>query len=126
MSRDRRHHALRGGRAPLSNVAGPGSACDAWHRKMSPIVDTHVHILSFPSFENLEDKIRTTRDIIEFRDRYPDLFRAGRSEEAIDNSSHLLERMDRYGVTHAVVQPTSGNTTNEQVADVVRQHPDRF
>lgn len=93
---------------------------------MSPIVDAHVHVLSFPSFENLEDKIRTARDLIEFRDRYPDLFRAGRSEAAIDNSAHLLKRMDQYGITHAVVQPTSGNTTNEQVAEVVRQHPDRF
>lgn len=91
-----------------------------------PIIDTHVHILGFPSLDDLEDKIRTPRDVIDFRKRYPDLFRAGRAEEAHDNSHHLFERMDRYGVTHAVVQPTSGNTTNEQVAEVVGAHPGRL
>lgn len=91
-----------------------------------PIIDIHAHILGFPSFDDLEDKILTPRDVLQFRRRYPDLFRAGRSEQAYDNSHHLLERMDRYGVTHAVVQPTSGNVTNELVAEAVARHPDRF
>jgi predicted TIM-barrel fold metal-dependent hydrolase len=91
-----------------------------------PIIDTHVHILGFPSLDDLEDKIRTAQDVIQFRKRYPALFQAGRAEEAVDNSHHLLERMDAYGVTHAMVQPTSGNTTNQKVADVVREHPGRL
>lgn len=91
-----------------------------------PIIDTHAHILGFPAFDDLEDEIRTPRDVLQFRKRFPDLFRAGRSQPAYDNSHHLLERMDRYGVTHAVVQPTSGNVTNDLVAEAVRAHPDRF
>lgn len=91
-----------------------------------PIIDTHAHILGFPAFDDLEDAIRTPRDVLQFRRRFPDLFRAGRSQLAYDNSHHLLERMDRYGVTHAVVQPTSGNVTNDLVAEAVRAHPDRF
>jgi predicted TIM-barrel fold metal-dependent hydrolase len=91
-----------------------------------PIIDTHAHILGFPSFDDLEKEIRTPRDVLQFRKRFPELYRAGRSEQAYDNSSHLLERMDRYGVTHAVVQPTSGNTTNDLVAEAVRAHPERF
>lgn len=91
-----------------------------------PIIDTHAHILGFPAFDDLEDEIRTPRDVLQFRRRFPDLFRAGRSQPAYDNSHHLLERMDRYGVTHAVVQPTSGNVTNDLVAEAVRAHPDRF
>jgi hypothetical protein len=91
-----------------------------------PIIDTHAHILGFPSFDDLEDEIRTPRDVLQFRERFPELYRAGRSEQAYDNLAHLLERMDRYGVTHAVVQPTSGNVTNDLVASAVRAHPDRF
>jgi predicted TIM-barrel fold metal-dependent hydrolase len=91
-----------------------------------PIIDAHVHILDFPSLANLEDKIRTGRDVIQFRKNYPELFQTGRAEAAQDNSSDLLERMARYGITHAVVQATSGNTTNEQIAEVVNKHPDRL
>ncbi len=91
-----------------------------------PIIDTHAHILGFPSFNDLADKIRTPRDVLQFRKKYPELFRAGRSEQAYDNSHHLIEAMDRYGVTHAVVQPTSGNVSNELVAEAVARFPDRF
>ncbi len=91
-----------------------------------PLIDTHVHILGFPSFDDLSEQIRTPRDVLQFRKRFPDLYNAGRREPAYDNSQHLLEQMDRYGVTHAVVQPTSGNTTNDMVAAAVRAHPDRF
>lgn len=91
-----------------------------------PIIDTHAHILGFPSFDDLADKIRTPRDVLQFRKKYPELFRAGRSEQAYDNSHHLVEAMDRYGVTHAVVQPTSGNVSNELVAQAVARYPDRF
>lgn len=91
-----------------------------------PIVDTHVHILGFPSFDDLSREIVTPRDVLQFRRRFPELYEAGRREPAYDNSAHLLERMDRYGVTHAVVQPTSGNTTNDLVAEAVRAHPERL
>lgn len=91
-----------------------------------PIIDTHVHILGFHAFDDLEDEIVTPRDVLQFRKRFPALYDAGRRQEAYDNSAHLLERMDRYGVTHAVVQPTSGNTTNDMVAAAVRAHADRF
>jgi predicted TIM-barrel fold metal-dependent hydrolase len=90
------------------------------------IVDSHVHLLSFPSLENLEDKIRTSDDVIRFRTAYPELYYAARSEEAIDNAHHLIEAMDRNGVGQALVSPTSGNTTNDQLAAAVRKHPGRL
>lgn len=90
------------------------------------IVDSHVHVLSYPSLENLSDKIRTTEDLISFRTRYPDLYNAILSESPIDNSKYLISDMDRHGVGHALVQARPGKITNEQVADVVKKHPDRL
>src|SRR4051812_39341518 len=91
-----------------------------------PIIDTHVHLLSFPSLQDLGDKIRNSEDVIQFRTRYPELYYAARSEEALDNSDHLVAAMDRNGVGQALVSPTSGNTTNEQVAAAIKTRPGRL
>lgn len=90
------------------------------------IIDTHVHILSYPSIEDLSDKIRTTEDLISFRTRYPDLYNATLSESPVDNSQYLMSDMDRHGVSYALVQARPGSVTNEQVANVVKKHPDRL
>lgn len=90
------------------------------------IIDTHVHILSYPSLEDLSEKIRTTEDLISFRTRYPDLYNATLSESPVDNSQYLISDMDRHGVSYALVQARPGSVTNQQVANVVKKHPYRL
>jgi len=90
------------------------------------IIDTHVHILSYPSLEDLSDKIKTTEDLISFRTRCPDLYNATLTEKPVDNSQHLISDMDRHGVSYALVQARPGSVTNQQVANVVKKHPDRL
>jgi predicted TIM-barrel fold metal-dependent hydrolase len=90
------------------------------------IVDTHVHIMSFPSLDNLGDKIRTMEDGIGFRTKYPDLYHAPQRETPTDNTDALIETMDRHGVVHALVQARPGKITNEQVAAAAARHPDRL
>jgi predicted TIM-barrel fold metal-dependent hydrolase len=90
------------------------------------IIDSHVHILSYPSLEDLSDKIKTTEDLISFRTRHPDLYNATLTEKPVDNSQHLISDMDRHGVAFALVQARPGSVTNEQVAEAVKKHPNRL
>lgn len=90
------------------------------------IIDTHVHILSYPSLANLSDKIKTTEDLISFRTRYPHLYDASLSEAPVDNSQYLISDMDKHRVGYALVQARPGSVTNKQVAEVVQEHPDRL
>ena len=90
------------------------------------IIDAHVHVLSFPSFRDLSDKIRTTEDVISFRTRYPELYRANLTESPIDNSDDLIAAMDKHGVAKALVQARPGYTTNRQVAEAAARHPGRL
>lgn len=90
------------------------------------IIDSHVHVLSYPSLSDLSDKIRTTEDLISFRTRYPDLYNATLTEKPVDNSQHLISDMDRHGVAYALVQARPGSVTNEQVAEAVNKHPGRL
>lgn len=90
------------------------------------IVDAHVHLMSFPSFSNLADKIETTQDLIAFRSRYPEIYAKAGTEDPIDNSDQLLAAMDQHGVRYAVVQSRPGRITNEHIAAAVRRHPDRL
>ena len=46
------------------------------------IIDTHVHIFSYPSFRDLSKYIRTMEDAIAFRTRYPDLYNCNLTEAA--------------------------------------------
>lgn len=90
------------------------------------IIDSHVHVLSYPSLSDLSDKIRTTEDLISFRTRYPDLYNATLTESPVDNSQHLISDMNRHRVTCALVQARPGSVTNSQVAEAVRKHPGRL
>ncbi|MBI4524486.1 MAG: amidohydrolase family protein [Deltaproteobacteria bacterium] len=90
------------------------------------IIDTHVHVLSYPSLQDLSEKITTTEDLITFRTRYPRLYKATLSESPVDNSQYLISDMDKHGVSCALVQARPGSVTNEQVADVVKKYPDRL
>ncbi len=90
------------------------------------LIDAHVHIMSFPSLENLGDKIRSVEDLTTFRTRFPELFRAIRTESPIDNSRHLLDALDKHSVTCALVQARPGAITNKHVSEVVKKHPGRL
>src|SRR3712207_4277201 len=90
------------------------------------IVDTHVHLLSFHSFADLSDQIKTTEDLVAFRTRYPALYEARVTEQPVDNAEVLLGEMDKYGVSKALVQAVPGYVSNAQVAEAARRHPDRL
>ncbi len=93
---------------------------------MVMIVDSHVHILNFPSLDDLGDKIRTMEDGIAFRTKYPELYYAVQRETPSDNTDALIATMDRYGVAHALVQARPGKITNDQVAAAAHRHPTRL
>ena len=90
-------------------------------------VDTHVHIVgATPAVGDLQDKIRTVEDVINFNSRYPEIYQARFTEEPVDISDALIQEMDRHGISHAIIQQTPGSGTNDLVAETVRKHPDRF
>ena len=80
------------------------------------IIDSHVHVWSYPALFDLEDKIRTTEDLITFRTKYPDLYERTLHEEPVDNSDQLIAHMDERGIDKALVQARPGAVTNDQVA----------
>ena len=90
------------------------------------IIDTHIHVWSYPALGNARDQIKTTEDLISFRTRFPDLYDRTLHETPIDNSDQLIADMDEYGIDKAFVQARPGAVTNEQVAESVRRHPDRL
>lgn len=90
------------------------------------IIDTHVHIYSFPSFRDLSNQIRTMEDAIAFRTRYPDLYRCNVTEEPIDNTDELIADMDKNGVDLAIVQARAGRVSNDLVAEAAKRFPDRL
>jgi uncharacterized protein len=90
------------------------------------IIDSHVHIFSFPSFRDLSNHIRTMEDAIAFRTRFPDLYRCNLTEEPVDNTDELLEDMDKNGVDFALVQARAGYVSNDMVASAAGRHPQRM
>src|SRR5262249_31976313 len=90
------------------------------------IIDSHVHIFSFPSFRDLSNHIRTMEDAIAFRTRYPDLYRCNLTEAPIDNTDELLDDMDRNGIDFALVQARAGHVSNDMVASAASRHPRRM
>jgi predicted TIM-barrel fold metal-dependent hydrolase len=90
------------------------------------IVDTHVHIYSYPSFRDLSKHIRTMEDAIAFRTRYPDLYNCNLTEEPIDSTDDLIADMDKNGVDFALVQARAGHISNDLVAQAAKRHPTRM
>lgn len=90
------------------------------------IVDTHIHVCSFPSYKDLSRHIRTTEDLIAFRTRYPDLYAKSLVEEPVDNSDALVADMDRAGVDVGLVQARPGYVSNDLVAQAAARHPGRL
>ena len=90
------------------------------------IIDTHVHIFSYPSFRDLSRQIRTMEDAIAFRTRYPDLYNCNLTEAPIDSTDDLIADMDRNGVDFALVQARAGHVSNDLVAQAAKRHPTRM
>lgn len=90
------------------------------------IIDTHIHVWSYPVLEDLGDKIKSTEDLMGFRTRYPELYDRTLTEAPVDNSDVPVGQMDQYGIDRAIVQARPGAVTNDQVAESVRRHPDRL
>src|SRR6516164_8981318 len=90
------------------------------------IIDSHVHIFSFPSFRDLSNHIRTLEDAIAFRTRYPDLYRCNVTEQPVDNTDELLEDMDKNRVDLSLVQGRAGYVSNDLVASAASRHPGRM
>lgn len=90
------------------------------------IIDTHVHIFSYPSFRDLSKYIRTMEDAIAFRTRYPDLYNCNLTETPIDSTDELVADMDKNGVDFALVQARAGHISNDLVAQAAKRHPSRM
>ena len=90
------------------------------------IIDSHVHIYSYPSFKDLSKVIRTMEDAIAFRTRHPDLYRCNLTEQPIDSSDDLVADMDKNGVDFALVQARAGYVSNDLVAEAAKRHPKRM
>jgi len=90
------------------------------------IIDTHVHIYSFPSFRDLSNHIRTMEDAIAFRTRYPELYKCNLTEAPTDNTDELIGDMDKNGIDFALVQARAGFVSNDLVAAAAKQFPDRM
>jgi predicted TIM-barrel fold metal-dependent hydrolase len=90
------------------------------------IIDTHIHVYSFPSFRDLSKHIRTMEDAIAFRTRYPELYQCNNTEEPVDNTDDLVADMDRNGVDFALVQARAGFVSNDLVAAAAKRHPKRM
>ena len=90
------------------------------------IIDTHVHIYSYPSFRDLSTHIRTMEDAVAFRTRYPDLYNCNLTEQPIDSTDDLVVDMDKNGIDFALVQARAGHVSNDLVAAAAKRHPDRM
>ena len=90
------------------------------------IIDTHIHIYSYPSFRDLSKHIRTMEDAIAFRTRYPELYNCNLTEEPVDNTDQLIADMDKNGIDFALVQARAGYVSNELVATAAKRHPKRM
>ena len=90
------------------------------------IIDTHVHVWSYPVLEEYGHKIQSTEDLMAFRTRYPELYERTLTEDPIDNSDTLVAQMDEHGINKTIVQARPGEVSNDQVSQSVRRHPDRL
>jgi predicted TIM-barrel fold metal-dependent hydrolase len=103
-------------------VPSPGNL----RRNARFLVDVHVHVGIAPSLVAVADSIHSSTDWVRHRSENPQLFAKMFAEAQIDNSDRLIEVMDGYGVTHAVIQPVPRNTSLELVANAAKKHKGRF
>lgn len=91
------------------------------------LIDCHTHLGSGPTVAELAPSIHSSADWGALRTSQPEKFAQAFSEDAVDDSAVLLGAMDRYGVTHAIIQtaPAKG-TSNQMVLDAARNSNGRF
>jgi len=91
------------------------------------LIDCHCHLGSGPTVAELAPTIHTAADWGALRTKQPEKFAKAVSEDAVDDSAILLRAMDKYGVTHAIVQTAPGKGTNNQmVLDAAKKSKGRF
>ena len=91
------------------------------------LIDCHMHLGSGPTVAELAPTIHSPHDWGALRSKQPEEFAKAFSEDAVDDSAILLGAMDRYGVTHAVIQTPPGKGTNNQmVLDAARKSNGRL
>jgi len=91
------------------------------------LINCHVHLGSGPTVAELAPTIHSAADWGALRTKQPEKFAKAVSEGAVDDSAILLGAMDKYGVTHAIVQTAPGKGTNNQmVLDAAKNSNGRF
>jgi hypothetical protein len=90
------------------------------------LIDSHIHVYSYPSFNDLSEYIRSMEDAIAFRTRHPEIYNRHAIEDPVDNTDALIADLDRNKVDFAIVQARPGHVTNDLVADAVKRHPNRM
>ena len=91
------------------------------------LIDCHCHLGSGPTVAELAPSIHTAADWGALRTKQPEKFAKAVSEDAVDDSAILLRAMDKFGVTHAIVQTAPGKGTNNQmVLDAAKNSKGRF
>lgn len=113
----------------VQNPAGLGSEFSrrpSW-APTKYLIDCHCHVGSAPTAAEVAPTIHSPQDWGAFRTKEPEKFAKLASEDAVDDSAILLGAMDKYGVTHAIVQTAPGKGTNNQmVLDAVKKSKGRF
>ncbi|QOZ67376.1 amidohydrolase family protein [Bradyrhizobium arachidis] len=89
------------------------------------IIDSHVHVGTFPSVESAGHLLSTVPDVVAFRTRHRELYERFAREEPLDNGEALLKDMDKFGVEKAIVQSRPG-ISNDFVAAIAARHPERL
>lgn len=114
--------------APMSAL-GQTTTSQAALRTRLPtqhLVDVHVHVGVPTRIGLLAASTHSPREWLLQRSSDPDLFAEMMAEPQVDNSDILLAQMDQHGVTHALIQPSPGRgSTNQLIADVARRHAGR-
>ncbi len=96
-------------------------------RRARFLLDCHVHVGGSPALAALIDQVQTPKDWLALRGRQPEAFAKAASQSQVDNSEDLIATMDKYGVTHALIQATPGrDASNQLVADAARRHRGRL
>jgi hypothetical protein len=123
---------LMGGLVPLAASAGDDPALAARSKRPSwaptkYLIDCHCHLGSGPTIQELAPSIHSPADWGALRTKEPEKFTKAVSEDAVDDSKLLLEAMDKYGVTQAIVQTAPGKgTTNQMVIDAAKKSNGRL
>lgn len=123
---------IAGGLVPSAAVADDGPITAGLRNRPSwaptkYLIDCHCHLGSGPTVAELAPTIHSPQDWGSLRTKQPEKFAKAFSEDAVDDSAILLRAMDKYGVTHAILQtaPAKG-TNNQMVLDAARNSKGRF